>query len=258
MAKANHGKGKKGIACSGTWLPVPLEFLRSRACAELSPLASKLLLDVFGLLGTNAIRNGDLSLTPKLMAQRGWTSRASLGAAVKELEDHGLLARTRQGSRLDCNLFACTLYPLDCDLRKLDVRPGSYRQTDYMGTGASLANPPTESNPAVWRRARKTKTLSPQRNEEDPQRSATEQSKVKDVHKKETSFRGGTKPSFTPLSIVPQRDTYLDMPSINAGVRRISARTAQLCRAIAIPGRLPLIANGRLHANARLGSGYEY
>lgn len=257
MTRANHGKRKTGIACVGPWLPVPLEFLRSRACAELSPLASKLLLDVFGLLSTNGGRNGDLCLAPKLMAQRGWTSRASLGAAVKELEDNGLLARTRQGSRLDCNLFACTLYPLDCDLRKLDVRPGSYLQTDYMGTGASLAKPPTESNPAVWRRARKTETLSPQRNEEDPQHSAMEQSKAKDVNKKGTSFRGGTKPSFIPLSIVPQRDTYLELPSINAGVQRVSAHPVQLCRAIAIPGRLPLMANGQLHANARLGAGYE-
>ena len=39
----SEGKRKTGIACVGPWLPVPLEFLRSRACAELSPLAMLLL-----------------------------------------------------------------------------------------------------------------------------------------------------------------------------------------------------------------------
>ena len=61
---------KHSIAVNGAWLPVPLEFLRSRACAELSPHAAKLLLDLMALLGPNATRNGDLSLAPKAMKAR--------------------------------------------------------------------------------------------------------------------------------------------------------------------------------------------
>ena len=179
----SKNKSKHGIAVSGTWIPLPLEFLRSKACAELSPLAAKLMLDLFALLGPNATRNGDLSLAPKVMAVRGWTSRSSLSAAVQELLEHGLLAQTRQGSRLDCNLYAVTLYPLNCDLRKLDVRPGTYKSTDYMGDGATLANPPTEANPAQWRRARKTQTLAPPRDEVPPKRPATGQSPIEKPQK---------------------------------------------------------------------------
>lgn len=91
---------KHGIACEGPWLPVPIEFLRSRACAELSPHAAKLLLTVWGALGPNAGRNGDISLAPKAMAVRGWNSRATLHAAVCELESAGLLCKTRKGTRL--------------------------------------------------------------------------------------------------------------------------------------------------------------
>ena len=157
-----HDSKKRSIAIKGAWLPVGLDFLRSKACAELSPLAAKLLLDVLALLGPNATRNGDISLAPKVMAVRGWSSRSSLGAAVQELLQFGLLVLTRQGSRMDCNLYACTLYPLDCDLGKLDVKPGCYLTTDYMQRD-TLAKPPTDANPAEWRRARKTKTVAPPR-----------------------------------------------------------------------------------------------
>ena len=170
MSKSNK---KHGIAVSGTWIPTPLEFLRSRACAELSPLAAKLLLDLLALLGPNAKGNGDLSIAPKVMACRGWTSRSSLAAAVRELIDHRLVVQTRQGSRLDCNLYAVTLYPLNCDQTKLDVTPGAYRFTDYMGDGATLAAAPTIANPAQWRRARKTQTVAPPRDEVPAKRPAT-------------------------------------------------------------------------------------
>jgi len=169
-------KKRRGFAVTAPWLPVPIDFLRSRACAELSPHAAKLLFDVLSSLGTNAYRNGDISLAPKLMRIRGWSGRETLNSAVRELVDHGLLAQTRQGSRLDCSLYACTLFPLDCDLKKLDVGPGSYRTTDYMGDGARLANPPTEATPAIWRRARKNANGDPATGQSPTKRPATGQS----------------------------------------------------------------------------------
>ncbi len=207
---------KHGIACKGAWLPVPLEFLRSRACAELSPHAAKLLFDVLALLGPNATRNGDLSLSPKAMRVRGWSGRETLNAAVRELIDNGLLIQTRQGSRLDCSLFACTLYPLDCDLKKLDVGPGSYRLTDYMGTGATLANPPTEGKPATWRRARKTQTVAPPRDEAGGERPTTGQTASPKSSKSAKTSRHGTKPPVFEGASVPPRVTYLDLPSVPA------------------------------------------
>lgn len=148
-----RGPKKRGIAVTGSWLPLPLDFLRSRACAEMSPHAAKLLFDLLAMLGPNASRNGDLCLTPKAMAVRGWSSKSSLASAIDELQEHGLIAQTRAG-RLDCALWACTLFPIDCDISKLDAGPGSYRTTDWM-RGGELANPPTETHGAEWRRARK-------------------------------------------------------------------------------------------------------
>ena len=165
-------KKKHGIAVTGSWLPVPLEFMRSRACAELSPHAAKLLFDLMALLGPNATRNGDLSLSPKAMKACGWSGRETLRMAVAELLEHGLLAQTRQGSRRICSLYALTLYPVNCDLDKLDVGagPGSYTTKDWQAHGEDA---PTEENPAVWRRARKTVLLTSPRDEVPKIRPAT-------------------------------------------------------------------------------------
>lgn len=215
---------KRGIAVTGSWLPLPIEFLRSRACAELSPHGMKLLVDMLSMLGPNATRNGDLCLTPKVMAVRGWSSKSSLSAAISELQDHGLVVQTRQGSRLDCTLWAVALYPLDCDMRKLDVGPGSYRTTDWMHGGA-LANPPTEGSKAVWRHARKgastgarksakTQTVTPPRDEVPPKRPAPGRTNSENEPDFARSSRPGTKPPVLEGGIVPPRGTYLDKPSL--------------------------------------------
>lgn len=170
----SRNRKKRGVAVSGSWLPLPLDFLRSRAAAELSPHGAKLLIDVLSMLGPNATRNGDISLAPRVMAARGWSGRETLSAAVCELIRYGLLVRTRQGSRLDCSLFALTLYPLDCDLSKLDVRPGTYTSYSW-SMGETLDKPPTEDAPARWRRARKTESLAPPRDEVPAKRPATGQ-----------------------------------------------------------------------------------
>lgn len=163
---------RRGVAVVGPWLPVPLDFLRSRAAAELSPHGAKLLLDVFSMLGPNASRNGNISLAPRVMAARGWSGRATLNAAVRELIEHKLLVQTRQGSRLDCSLFALTVWVLDCDLSKLDVQPGAYTIGSWTVEG-TLEKQPTEDAPARWRRARKTESVAPPRYKVRAKRSAT-------------------------------------------------------------------------------------
>lgn len=208
----------RGIAVNGAWLPVPLPFLRSRACAELSPHGAKLFLDLLALLGPNATRNGNLSLTPRAMSARGWSSRATLQKAVAELIEHDLLAQTKQGSRLNCSLFAVTLFPLNCDLGKLDTGPGSYLTNDWTKHGERA---PTEEHPAAWRRARKTVLVAPPRNEAPKKRSATEQKQVMNAQKIPTSFRHGTKTTLFRTSSVPPRVTYLDKPSVGSNSIRI-------------------------------------
>lgn len=220
-----NGRGnKRGLAVTGAWLPLPLDFLRSRACAELSPHGMKLLVDVLSMLGPNATRNGDISLTPKLMTVRGWSGRETLGAAVRELIGHGLLIQTRQGSRLDCSLYACTLFPLDCDMRKLDIGPGSYRTTDWM-CGGDLANPPTETHKARWRHARKgpstgsrkaakTETVAPPRDDVPQEHPAPGRSDAENEVDFPTSSRPGTKPPVFEGASVPPRATYIELPSL--------------------------------------------
>jgi hypothetical protein len=198
---------KDGVSVAGKWLPVSLNFLNSRACAELSPHGAKLLLDLLSKLGANGYGNGDLSLAPSTMRVRGWTSRQTLGAAVKELSEHGLLVQTRQGSRLDCSLFALSIFPLNCDPKKLDVGPGCYTVRDYEKSGA---NPPHESAPAKWRQARKTLLDAPPRDKAGSSRPATGQSADRQQVKKGTLSRHGTKPPFFDGSAVPPRVTYLD------------------------------------------------
>lgn len=208
------GKRKKhGVAVLGSWQPVPLDFLRSRACAELSPHATKLLLDALATLGPNAAGNGDISFAPSLMIIRGWTSRATLSGAVKELVAHDLLVKTKQGDRLDCCLFAVTLYPLNCDLHKLDVKPGCYFARDFGGVHGELAGKPTEVQPAKWRRVRKLKVDAPSRNKVVKNRSATKQTQEQKHSKTDTSFHHGTKPPVFEDSAVPSRVTFLELPS---------------------------------------------
>lgn len=216
-------KKKHGIAVNGAWLPVPLEFLRSRASAELSPHAAKLLLDLMALLGPNATRNGDLSISPKAMKARGWSGRETLRMAVAELLAHGLLAQTRQGSRRDCSLYALTLYPVNCDVDKLDfgAGPGSYTTHDWQAHGA---NAPTDERPAVWRRARKTVSLTSPRDEVPLIRPATGHEPLEKAAKPPTSSRHGTKPPVFEPALVPSRGTYLDKPSAGANQRQASTR----------------------------------
>jgi hypothetical protein len=152
--KRGKGKRERAVTVKGPWVALPLNFLRSRAYAQLSPHASKLLGECLSMLGPNACGNGDISLAPKLMHPRGWTSRQTLGDAIKELIEAKILIKTRQGSRLDCSLFAITLYPLFCDLDKLDVKPGCYTDIDWMQDGGGEI--PSVKVPVRWRRVRKS------------------------------------------------------------------------------------------------------
>lgn len=145
---------KSPVKVEGPWFAIPLPFLRSRACAELSPHALKLFIDLCSQFGMNAGRNGDLTAAPKVMERRGWASKATLSAALRELEDANLLVITRRGSRNRCSLYALTLWPMDCDFRKLDHGPGCYKHGDWRADLERAAEP-TDDRPARWGKARR-------------------------------------------------------------------------------------------------------
>jgi len=159
MARDRSAKGRQRThgLCVGTGVqfqPLPLEFLRSRACAEMSPHAAKLLLDVLGLMNANGRGNGDIGLTFSRMRPRGWNSKSTLDLAIRELIDSGLLIQTRQGGRKLCALYAFTCYALDCDLSKLDASPDCIAKA-RMATDPAMNRSPTDTHPAQWRRIRK-------------------------------------------------------------------------------------------------------
>lgn len=210
MSKGRPSK-KRGVSVVGAWTPMPLAFLRSSACASLSPHACKLLLDAISMLGPNASGNGDLSLAPSVMALRGWRSRSTLAATIAELEACNLLVQTRVHRRRDCALFAVGLFPIDCDHRKLDVGAvGSYTSRDWEEAGAS---PPSENAPARWTLPRKIKTNVPSGNKAPRSRPVGERSAQAMKSKNVTSSPDGTKPPVSLQNFVPPRGTYLDKPS---------------------------------------------
>jgi len=239
-----HDRKKHGVAVSGSWLPVGLNFLKSRACAELSPHAAKLLIDLMSTLGPNATGNGDLSIAPKSLRVRGWTSRATLAAATKELMDAGLLVLTRQGSRTSCSLFAVAIYPLNCDIEKLDIRPGAYLTTDFAQNGKGEA--PTEEAPANWKAARKTKRLSPPRNKLEENCSVAEQDGEKISNKAATLFRHGTIPPDFGGVAVPPRVTFIELPSVSTN-SAANARQVKRQTGMRRPVHSPLCASWALH-----------
>lgn len=143
------------------WLPVSLKFLRSRACAELSPHALKMLIDLCAQLARNGGRNGDLSMPSASMALRGWASETTARAALGELEALGLVVVSRRGDRRRCTLYAVTLWPLSCDRKKIDIGPGAYSTTDWRGEDGARLDPPTPGRPAQWSTLRPRPTSRP-------------------------------------------------------------------------------------------------
>jgi hypothetical protein len=142
------------VNTDGPWLGLSLRFLRSKACAELSPHGLKMLIDLCSQLAPNAGRNGDLSMAPCTMKARGWKSEASARSALMELQDAGLVVVSRQGQKRKCTLYAVTLWPLACDLSKIEIKHMAYTRTDWRGAGDARAVEPTEAQPATWRALR--------------------------------------------------------------------------------------------------------
>tara|TARA_R110001599_G_scaffold353676_1_gene595145 strand:- start:184884 stop:185384 length:501 start_codon:yes stop_codon:yes gene_type:complete len=114
-------KAAKEARGGGNFLAFPNEVLRSRSLAELSPFASKLLLDVMSQWRLG--HNGDASISfEKVMRARGWRSKATLNKALKELRASGLIILTRQGSLHICSLYALGWLAIDECGGKLDIQ----------------------------------------------------------------------------------------------------------------------------------------
>ena len=119
--KAERRRRQTGRSESGSFLAIPHAVLRSDAYLTLSAHAVKLLFDLAAQYrGTN---NGSLGAAWRIMEPLNWRSRQTLERALRELQEHGLIEKTRQGGRHQCNLFAVTWRPIDACGNKLDVAP---------------------------------------------------------------------------------------------------------------------------------------
>ena len=96
-------------------------FLRSQTATSLSAKACKLLLDLLSQYrGDN---NGDLCAAWTLMRKRGWKSKDTLGKAIHELVEKGVIEKSRQGGKHKATLYALTTYAVDECKGKIDMAP---------------------------------------------------------------------------------------------------------------------------------------
>lgn len=98
---ANHRKRE-----DGPFAMLPDEVLKSDACRTLPHPAHRILVAIAAqYYGTN---NGSLSLTRKTAAEYGIGNPYALGDGLRELEERGLIAKTRPGRRIPprSSLFA--------------------------------------------------------------------------------------------------------------------------------------------------------
>jgi hypothetical protein len=209
-------KRRKGdpVTVRGPWVAVSLDFLQSKACAELSPHAVKMLIDLISRLGRNAHGNGDVSATGDFLQARGWTSKATRQAALRELQDAELLTVTRQGGRRTCTLYALTLWPMDCDFSKLDTGPGAYTATDWQRVKVDGNQPPTPETPATWNTPRKNKTRTPATGANGPNMPPSRGHNVPPqplIAPATGAVRG-----FRGISLPPPRGTFIETPSVQA------------------------------------------
>ncbi len=154
MSKAPSSKRDLGkVDVGGSWQPLLIEFLQSRACAGLSPHAVKLLFLLIGQMGTNGYNNGRLDLSKKTLLAAGWTGDASARAVMRELTDANLLVCTQKGRKGTIGLFAVSLYPMNCKTGDLEVGKAAWAIADWRSAPAA-SEKPTVAKPALWHRPR--------------------------------------------------------------------------------------------------------
>ena len=119
-------KREKGRTTIGKFFLIPHVVLESSSFTNLSPRAVKLFLDV--ALQYNGRNNGDFTVAWSVMEKRGWSSKGTLGKAVRDLVDADLILKTRTGRFMNpgarCDLYAFTWLAInECPGKDLEVAP---------------------------------------------------------------------------------------------------------------------------------------
>jgi len=122
MSKIKKNKAKNNGFGGGQFFAMPTQVLRSVAYISVSSHAIRLLYDLGNQY--NGKNNGDLSASFKVMKRdRGWKSSGTLSRAAKELIKYGLIIKSRQGGRNQCNLYALSFLKIHYCEGKLDIEP---------------------------------------------------------------------------------------------------------------------------------------
>lgn len=86
----------------------------------------------------NGGNNGNLSATLSMMKHFGWSSSATLSSAIKELLEHGLIKKTRQGGMgaiKQCSLYAFTHLPVTENARlRIKGEQASHDYKSFVGS----------------------------------------------------------------------------------------------------------------------------
>jgi len=114
------------------WLPI--DMLQGAAYSSLSMSAKALLIELASQLRAKhgeITNNGDLTTAFSVLSLRGWKDPKTIRAAAKQLEEVGLIVKTRQGCRPNtASLYAVTWLPLN-EMPKLDISARGFPMNAY-------------------------------------------------------------------------------------------------------------------------------
>jgi hypothetical protein len=122
---------------------VPISIYGSLAFRSLSFKAQALFHHL--LTQFNGGNNGSISATLSMLKRLGWASSATLSSAIKELLEHGLIKKTRQGgmgAMKQCSLYAFTHLPVAENARLgIEGGPATHEYKTFTGTASTKAGP---------------------------------------------------------------------------------------------------------------------
>lgn len=124
---------------------IPIVVLENQRYFSINPSA-KVLLNYIARQ-YNGYNNGDLCATLSLLKQFGFNSQDTLTRSIKQLEQNGLIERTRQGGKDWATgqnlptLFALTWQPIDECKGKLDIDSTTKPAVDFINEWKKVPRP---------------------------------------------------------------------------------------------------------------------
>lgn len=135
----------------GTHLGIGHHVVRSREFGNIPPWPLKLLIELAS--GFNGFNNGNLSAAFSVLRERGWNSPGTLSAALKWLQAHGWITRTRTGNKNRCALYAITWWAIDeCPGKWLETPPeaaprNTWKTKSVVGTRSNVVGTCSSDGP---------------------------------------------------------------------------------------------------------------